>query len=281
MRRLLIVLSGALLFMSTTSTFAQNKITKYVRYSAGGAVSYGILDGQAVRELRGNIFQGAEPTGKTLKLADVKLLAPCEPSKVIAIGLNYKSHLGQRPAGEVPVIFAKQITSIIGPEENIIYHEGVTNLHYEAELVVVIGKKASKISKADAAKYIFGVTAGNDVSERAWQQKEPQWYRAKGADTFGPLGPAIVQGLNYNDLLVQSRLNGEVKQSQSTKDLIFDVDFLVSFLSQTITLMPGDVIYTGTPQQTSAMKPGDVIEIEVQGVGVLRNRIAAPTSNND
>jgi 2-keto-4-pentenoate hydratase/2-oxohepta-3-ene-1,7-dioic acid hydratase in catechol pathway len=273
MRKLLVVLSGALLFTSTT-TFAQAKQTKYIRYSEAGKTSYGILDGQNVRELRGDIFQKAEPTGKTLRLSDVKLLAPCEPSKVIAIGLNYKSHLGQRPPGEVPVIFAKQPTSIIGPEGNIIYHEGVTNLHYEAELVVVIGKKARKISKADAPKYIFGVTAGNDVSERSWQQKEPQWFRAKGADTFGPLGPAIVRGLNYEDLLVQSRLNGQPRQSQSTKDLIFDVNFLVSYLSQVITLMPGDLIYTGTPGQTGAMKPGDVIEVEVQGVGILRNRIA-------
>jgi 2-keto-4-pentenoate hydratase/2-oxohepta-3-ene-1,7-dioic acid hydratase in catechol pathway len=273
MKRLYV--SAVVLFFMTTAAFAQSGVTKYVRYSAGGQVSYGILDGQTVRELRGNIFENAQPTGKTLRLSDVKLLAPVVPNKVIAIGLNYKSHIGTRPDPPKPIIFAKMTTSIIGPEESIIYHEGVTNLHYEAELVVVIGKKASRIAKNDAKNYIFGVTAGNDVSERQWQQEEPQWFRAKGSDTFGPIGPSLVKGLDYNNLLVQSRLNGQTKQSQGTRDLIFDVDYLVSYLSQFVTLEPGDVIFTGTPGSTSAMKPGDVIEIEVEGVGVLRNRIAA------
>ena len=252
----------------------QNKVTKYVRYSSAGKACYGILDGQTIHELRGDIFKGAEVTGNKLNVADVKLLAPCEPSKVIAIGLNYKSHVGQRPTPPYPGVFVKLPTSIIATEEKIVYPAGASNVHYEAELVVVIGKVASRIPAEDVPKHIFGVTAGNDVSEREWQKNDLQWFRAKGSDTFGPLGPAIVQGLNYNDLHVQSRLNGEVRQSQSTKDLIFSVDTLVSYISQFVTLMPGDVIFTGTPGQTKAMQPGDVIEVEVEGVGVLRNEIA-------
>ena len=255
------------------------KMTRYIRYSAGGKISYGILEDENVRELHGDIFAGAEPTGKVLKLADVKLLAPCEPPKVAAVGRNYKSHIADRnlePAKE-PGLFWKPSSCIIGTGEDIVLPEGANNVHYEAELVVVIGKMGKHIPAAEAAKHIFGVTAGNDVSERDWQKNDLQWFRAKGSDTFGALGPCIVQGLNYNDLLVESRLNGEVRQSQRTKDLIFPIDNIVSYVSQFVTLMPGDVIYTGTPGSTKPMQPGDLIEIEVEGVGVLRNRIARAT----
>jgi 2-keto-4-pentenoate hydratase/2-oxohepta-3-ene-1,7-dioic acid hydratase in catechol pathway len=165
---------------------------------------------------------------------------------------DYKSHIADRniaPAVE-PGVFWKPVSSITGPETDIVLPPGSSDVHYEAELVLVIGKKAHHVSRADAAKYIFGVTAGNDVSERNWQKNDLQWFRAKGSDTFAALGPCIVQGLDYNDLLVQSRLNGEVRQSQRTSDLIFPVDLIVSYIT------------------------GDIIEIEVEGVGVLRNRIA-------
>jgi 2-keto-4-pentenoate hydratase/2-oxohepta-3-ene-1,7-dioic acid hydratase in catechol pathway len=252
-----------------------NKITRYIRYSAAGTVSFGILEsGDTIRELRGNIFQNAEPTGKTLRLADVKLLAPCEPGKVVAVGLNYKSHVADRPTKPYPGLFWKPPSCITAPGEEIVFPEGAANVHYEAELVVVIGTRAQRIAKEQAPSHIFGVTAGNDVSERDWQKNDLQWFRAKGSDTFGPLGPAIVQGLNYNDLLVESRLNGEVRQSQRTSDLIYDIPTIVSYVSQFVTLLPGDIIFTGTPGQTKAMAPGDVIEIEVEGVGVLRNTIA-------
>jgi 2-keto-4-pentenoate hydratase/2-oxohepta-3-ene-1,7-dioic acid hydratase in catechol pathway len=249
-------------------------ITKYVRYNVSGQTSFGILEGDTVRELRGNIFEKAEPTGKTFRLADVKLLAPCEPSKVVAVGLNYKSHVGDRPTKPYPGLFWKPGACIIATGDEIVFPEGATNVHYEAELVVVIGKRAKNVSKEEVPQYIFGVTAGNDVSERDWQKNDLQWFRAKGSDTFGPLGPAIVQGLNYNDLLVQSRLNGEVRQSQRTSDLLFDVSSIVSYVSQFVTLLPGDIIFTGTPGQTRAMSPGDLIEVEVEGVGVIRNKIA-------
>ena len=251
------------------------KITKYIRYSTAGNTSYGILEDQTIHELRGNIFAGAEATGKIIKSSDVKLLVPCEPSNVIAVGRNYKSHIADRniDAPKEPGMFWKPSSCIVGTEENIFLPEGANNVHYEAELVVVIGKKGKNIPEAEAATHIFGVTAGNDVSERDWQKNDLQWFRAKGSDTFGGLGPCIVQGLNYDDLFVQSRLNGEVRQSQSTRDLIFPVDYIVSYVSRYVTLLPGDIIYTGTPGNTKPMSPGDSIEIEIEGVGVLRNHI--------
>jgi 2-keto-4-pentenoate hydratase/2-oxohepta-3-ene-1,7-dioic acid hydratase in catechol pathway len=260
------------------ATGADAQITKYVRYEASGRASYGVLEGETIRELSGDLFAAPKPTGRTVKLADVKLLAPCVPGKVIAVGLNYKSHIGERPAATYPGLFAKLPSSIIGPEATIVFPQGANNVHFEGELVVVIGRRARNVAAADAAQYIFGVTAGNDVSERDWQKQDLQWFRAKASDTFGPLGPAIVKGLNYGDVLLQTRVNGEVVQSQRTKDLIFDVHAIVSYISRFVTLEPGDVIYTGTPGATKAMKPGDTVEVEIEGIGVLRNRTAAASS---
>ena len=269
------------LLLVGSMALAQDGITKYVRYAYEGRDSYGILDGEIIRELDGDLFASPRPTGRNVRLTEVRLLIPCEPSKVIAVGLNYRSHIGNSPVSEYPGLFAKYPTSLIAHEEEIVIPADSENLHYEGELVIVIGKKAQNVSIADAPDYIFGVTAGNDVSERNWQRNDLQWLRAKASDTFGPIGPAIVSGLNYNDLLVQTRLNGEVVQSESSKDLIFDVDEIVSYVSRYFTLMPGDVIFTGTPGSTKAMKPGDIVEIEVEGVGVLRNRVVAAKSGGD
>ena len=267
----------SLLLAALVSTVASESITaqpvKYVRYSHAGRVTYGILDGDRVRELSGDLFSNPRPTGATARVGDVKLLAPVQPSKVIAVGLNYKSHLGDRPTAAYPGLFAKYPTSIIATGEEIVLPPDAKNAHYEGELVVVIGRKASRVAKEEAKSYVFGVTAGNDVSERDWQRTDLQWLRAKGSDTFGPLGPVIVTGLNYDDLLLQTRLNGEVVQSQRTRDLIFDVATIVSYVSQYVTLLPGDVIYTGTPGTTRRMKAGDSVEVEVEGVGVLRNPV--------
>ena len=266
-------LLGLAFLLLTAAAPATAQVTKYVRYSAAGKTSYGVLEGDQVRELRGDLFGDLQRTGRSLPLSQVKLLAPSVPGKVIAVGLNYQTHLGERSAATYPGLFAKLPSSIIATEEPILYPADAENLHYEGEMVVVIGKRASKVRKEEAAQYVFGVTAGNDVSERNWQKTDLQWFRAKASDTFGPLGPAIVRGLDYNNLLLQTRLNGEVVQSQRTRDLIFDVDAIVSYVSQYVTLLPGDVIYTGTPGTTRAMKPGDVVEVELEGVGVLRNRV--------
>jgi 2-keto-4-pentenoate hydratase/2-oxohepta-3-ene-1,7-dioic acid hydratase in catechol pathway len=249
--------------------------TRYVRYRRGGPTAYGILEGETIHELEGGPFASPRRSGNRVGLADVELLAPCEPSKVVAVGLNYRSHIGKRAVPEYVGLFAKFPTSIIGPEADIVIPPDAENVHYEGELVVVIGRPAKNVAVEDAPDYIFGVTAGNDVSERGWQRGDLQWLRAKAADTFGPIGPAIVTGLNYDDLLVQTRLNGEVRQSESSKDLLFGVDQIVSYVSRYVTLYPGDVIFTGTPGSTQAMKPGDVVEIEVEGVGVLRNPVVA------
>ena len=273
MRGLLWAGSVFLVTLGGLAEMAAADIVRYVRYTDGAETSYGVESGDTIRQLSAAPWLGGVETGKTHPLTNVRLLAPAEPSKVIAVGYNYKSHRGDRELPAHPPIFLKLPTSIIGPEAEVVYPEGATDLHYEAEMVVVIGKRARKVAPAEAGAYIFGITAGNDVSERAWQANDLQWFRAKASDTFGPLGPAIVTGLNYNDLLVQSRLNGEVKQSQRTRDLIHNVEAIVSHISQTVTLYPGDIIYTGTPGSTSAMQPGDLIEIEVEGVGVLQNRI--------
>ncbi len=279
MRKPIAKLYTVLMFLTwTAAASAQRGVTKYVRYSHGGTTSYGILDGETIRVLDGDLFSSPRPSGRTLRLSDVELLAPVAPSKVIAVGLNYQSHLGNREPAAYPGLFAKYPTSIVGHEADIIIPSDSKNLHYEGELVIVIGKKAHNVSVAAAPDYILGVTAGNDVSERDWQRDDLQWLRAKGSDTFGPVGPLIATGLNYNDLLVQTRLNGEVRQSESTADLIFSIDEIVSYVSRYFTLMSGDLIFTGTPGSTSAMKAGDVVEIEVQGVGVLRNRLVAAGS---
>jgi len=266
--------------MAATAAYAaqgKNKVTKYIRYRSGSTTAYGILDGDAVRELRGDLFGDRKETGTKHRLADVKLLHPCEPPKILAVGLNYKSHVGDRKLPEHPEIFYKPITSLQHPEENIVIPLAAKNVHYEGELVLIIGKRVRRGSLDEAREAIFGVTCGNDVSERDWQggpEKDLQWWRAKGADTFAPLGPVIVHGLEYSNLLLQTRLNGNVVQKQYTSDLIFDGPAIVSWISQCVTLTPGDVIYTGTPGHTSQMNEGDVVEVEIEGIGVLRNRIA-------
>jgi len=266
---------GALLLAMTVATTvqAQSRVTTYVRYLADGQASYGRVDGETIVQLRDAPWIDSTRTGRRVPLRGARLLAPATPSKVIAVGLNYQTHLGERSAATYPGLFAKLPTSIIAHEENIVLPPDAMNAHYEGEMVIVIGKRASKVSVADAKAHVFGITVGNDVSERDWQKNDLQWFRAKAADTFGPMGPVLITGLNYDDLLLQTRLNGEVVQSQRTKDLIFDVAAQVSYISQYVTLMPGDVIYTGTPGTTKRIKAGDVVEVELEGVGVLRNKV--------
>lgn len=257
------------------------EVTTYIRYAHNDAVAYGILDDDKVHELNAAPWHGGTSTGSVISVDDVRLLAPADPSKVIAVGYNYLSHREDmtheenRPIPEHPPLFLKLPTSLTGPDTDIIYPPDATDLHFEGELVLVIGKTAHRVSVDEAPQYIFGVTAGNDVSERNWQASDLQWLRAKASDTFGPLGPVIVSGLNYLDLRVQTRLNGKTMQDQSSRDQIHDAHAILSFVSQYVTLYAGDIIYTGTPGATSAMQPGDVVEIEVQGVGILRNRVVA------
>ena len=242
-------------------------MTKYVRYQRDSAAAYGILDGATIRKIRGDLFGAPEETGATHPLSGVKLLYPCEPSKILAVGRNYKSHLGDRQQPDRPEMFYKPVSALQHPGDPIVIPPDAANVHFEGELVIVIGQRGT----------IFGVTCGNDVSERDWQNgphKDLQWWRAKGADTFAPLGPVVVTGLDYGNLMLETRLNGEVVQKQSTADLTFDCPVIVSWVSRWVTLVPGDVIYTGTPGSTRAMRPGDVVEVEIEGIGVLRNTVA-------
>jgi 2-keto-4-pentenoate hydratase/2-oxohepta-3-ene-1,7-dioic acid hydratase in catechol pathway len=267
---------AAVLSIATAAT-AQT-LTRYVRYEAGGRVSWGLLEGESIRELQGSVFENAKPTGRTLKLAEVKLLAPAEPKKVVAAGLNYKSHIGQASPAKYVGLFAKFPTSLVGHGADIIYPADATDLHYEAEICVVIGKRAHHITEAQVKDHVFGVAPCNDVSERAWQKADLQWFRAKGSDTFGPIGPAVVRGTDYNKLKLIGRHNGQVVQETTTDLLIFSIDSIVSYTSRYVTLDPGDVVFTGTPGTTRAMKPGDTFEVEIEGVGVLRNKVVAERS---
>jgi len=248
-------------------------VHRYARIAVDGRVVYAQVQGSQVRELDGDLFNAPRPTARVHDLAEVKLLAPVMPSKVIAVGRNFESHLQGRPRPPEPGLFAKFPSSIVGPGDDIIRPEGATNLHYEGELVLVIGRRAHQVSREDALSYVFGVTAGNDLSERDWQANDLQWFRAKASDTFSPLGPVIVTGVDPDDLLIETRVNGELRQSERSSDLIYDVAEIISYVTRYVTLEPGDVIYTGTPQTTMPLDDGDVVDIEVEHVGVLRNTV--------
>jgi 2-keto-4-pentenoate hydratase/2-oxohepta-3-ene-1,7-dioic acid hydratase in catechol pathway len=251
-------------------------VSHFIRFRHGSDISYGVLEGETVREIRGDLFGAHSPTGVNHRLSEVTLLYPCQPGKIMAVGLNYKSHLGTRPHPPHPEMFYKPVTSLQHPDGPIEIPRDATDVHYEGELVVVIGKPVKKASPEEAGAAIFGVTCGNDVSDRNWQhgpQKDLQWWRAKGCDTFAPLGPAIVTGLDYGNLQLETRLNGETVQKQTTADLIFDCASIVSWVSGWVTLLPGDLIYTGTPGSTRRISPGDTVEVAIKGIGVLRNPV--------
>ncbi len=209
------------------------------------------------------------------------------PGKVIAVGLNYKDHAAEAgvPLPEAPVLFTKFTTSLIANGDNIVRHKGVTQLDWEAELAVVIGKRASHVSESDALDYVSGYTCMNDVTDREAQSKDGQWVRGKSYDTYGPIGPVIVPASDIPDphnLKIEARLNGKTMQSSNTKNLIFNIPFLIAYISKTITLEPGDVITTGTPHGVGTfwkppifLQPGDVIEIEIEKIGILRNTVVA------
>jgi 2-keto-4-pentenoate hydratase/2-oxohepta-3-ene-1,7-dioic acid hydratase in catechol pathway len=270
------ILTGAALVLAALVAQAGGQtLTHYVRYDAGGRTAWGVLEGDTIREIEGDVFDGGKPGSRTLKLADVKLLPPAEPKKVIAAGLNYRSHIGDQPAAKYVGLFAKMPTSLVGHGADIVYPADASNLHYEAEVCVVMGKRASHISEAQVKDHVFGVAPCNDVSERGWQKADLQWFRAKGSDTFGPIGPAVVRGADYTNLKLIGRHNGKVVQESTTGQLIFPIDAVVSYVSRYVTLEPGDVIFTGTPGTTQAMKPGDTFEVEIVGLGVLRNTVVA------
>lgn len=279
------IIATGLLACTFSAALAQEDVTRYVRFTRGAGVSYGILQGETVQQLAGNdLFGSLEPTGRTFALADVKLLAPIDPSmvsKVIGVAINT---LGAGRQGPVPHprFFAKFPTSIGGPDDPVELPPEAENLNYEGELVLIIGKEGRHIPESEAMEYVFGVTVGNDFSENTWYGEgqgtdEPTRLISKGTDTWAPVGPAIVTGIDYSDLAVEVRLNGEVVQSGRTSELANSVPNLISYISRYLTLKPGDIIFTGTvgrvPSARRIMQPGDVTEVEIENLGVLRNRI--------
>ncbi len=256
--------------------------TRFLRFQKNDTVAFGIVEAERVRELSGDLFGTWRKTERTHALSEVTILPPTVPTQVLALAGNYKSHHQDAaipPKFGIPQPFLKSPSCLVGHGAAIVIPSDARDVHYEAELVIVIGRKASRVAREKAMEYVFGVTCGNDISERYWQNdetnKDVQWWRAKGSDTFGPVGPFIARGIDYNNLRLRLRLNGEVKQDARTSDLIHDIAGIVSFISRYVTLQPGDLIFTGTPGTTSAIKPGDIVEVELEGVGVLRNPVVA------
>ena len=249
---------------------------RLVRFAVQDRVKYGRLEGEAIYALEKSPFaHPGEITSKGIiyRLDDVKLLAPCLPSKIVCLGLNYHSHaeeLGMSPPS-VPFIFLKPPTAIIGPDDEIILPRLSRRVDYEGELAVVIGKEAKDVPESKAADYVLGYTCFNDVTERYFQQEKGQWTRAKSYDTFAPLGPWIETEVSPDDLKLETYLNGELRQSARTSDLIFGIPELISFISSIMTLLPGDIIATGTPSGIGPLAPGDVIEVKIDKIGCLRN----------
>ncbi|MBM4419754.1 MAG: fumarylacetoacetate hydrolase family protein [Chloroflexi bacterium] len=254
---------------------------KIVRYQASTGPAYGALqkDG-SVRVLAGSPFDLPALGASVGPIAGLTLLAPFDSGKTICVGLNYIKHIEESNAKrpEFPMLFMKPRTALIGHGAPIVYPKISQNVHYEAELVVVIGKKGRWIPREKVAEHILGYTIGNDISARDWQRKEMAngfilW--GKGMDTFGPMGPAVDTEIDTSDLRIQLRVNGQTKQDSRTSDLLFDVPHLVSELSKAFTFEPGDTIWTGTPSGVGPIAPGDTVEVEIEGLGVLRNPVIA------
>ena len=271
MKRLFMFIILAVIATGTAAKAADAQ-TRYVRYEQASDISWGELQGSTIYQLSDAPYLGGIRTGRTTTESAVTMKAPVDPTLVFMTAFNFRSHISGDPA-EFPGLFIVPANSIIGPGENIVRPVGSTNLNYEAEMVVVIGKQAINVTPEEAPEYIFGVAAGNDVSERAWQGGDIQWVRAKGSRTFNAVGPVLVAGLDYTDLDIEGRLNGEVRQEENSSDLIFNMHHMVSYISQYFTLEPGDLIWSGTMGSTRAMEPGDVYEVEIEGVGILRNQV--------
>jgi 2-keto-4-pentenoate hydratase/2-oxohepta-3-ene-1,7-dioic acid hydratase in catechol pathway len=256
---------------------------RIVRFLADRKTRYGLVKGNTIQAIAGNpISQFKGPgtqfklDGSTFPLGDVKLLAPCVPTKIVALGINYVAHAEESnkfPIPKVPLIFIKPNTAVVGPDEKVILPKDTTRrVDFEGELAVVIGKKCSEVSEADAKKYVFGYTIMNDVSDRTALKEDNMWLtRSKGYNTFAPMGPWIETDMDPDHVMLETWLNGELKQKAPTSDMIFNISTQISFISSVMTLLPGDVISTGTPEGPSPMKLGDICEVKVEKIGTLRS----------
>jgi len=253
---------------------------KIVRYQDGPNIKWGVVEENNIREMEGDPFGHFHLSSRTRKLEEMRLLSPCLPSKIVAVGLNYRDHAQEvkMPIPEEPLLFIKPSTSVIGPGEAIIYPKMSKRVDYEAEMAVVIKKKAKAIPEGETANYILGYSCLNDVTARDLQSKDGQWTKSKGFDTFAPIGPWIVTDIDPHHLDISSYLDGERRQHSNTKNLIFGPHQLVSFVSRVMTLLPGDVIATGTPSGIGPMAIGDTIDIVIEGIGTLSNPVMAEES---
>jgi len=250
---------------------------RLVRFRFGDRIATGAVDdgSDAVRVLRGTFFEDPLPTGEEIPLDDVRLLAPVLPSKVVAVGRNYAAHAAEF-GGEVPeepLIFLKPSTAVSGPGDPIPLPPISRRVDFEGELVVVLGRLARNVRAEEAFRHILGYTCGNDVTLRDLQKKDGQWTRAKGFDGSCPLGPWIQTELDPTDVRIETQVNGETRQFATTADMVFGVATLLEFVTAFMTLLPGDVIMTGTPEGVGKLEPGDLVEVEIDGIGVLANRV--------
>ncbi len=248
---------------------------KYVRFQQNGNCGYGFLDGEQIRLIKGDPFSDPEPTGQDIPKSSVKLLYPCEPTKIVCVGVNFREHAAEfkKALPDEPIILLKPNSALLDPEGTIRLPKRSHRVDFEGELGVVIGKQATGITPEEAGDHIFGYTCVNDVTARDLQKSDWQWARAKGFDTFAPFGPCIETELSFEGLKIESYLNGEPRQSAPVNDMIFGVPALVSFISNIMTLFPGDLISTGTPAGVGPMKAGDRVEIRINGIGSLTNLI--------
>lgn len=252
---------------------SQQSIQRYVRFEQDGVTRWGHLAGETIHPMTDAPYHGGTMVrGEAIPLSSVTLKAPVDPENVYMTAYNFRSHITGEPA-KYPGIFIVPAGSIIGSGEDMVRPSESRNFHYEAELVVVIGRDADNVPVEEAPAYVFGVTAGNDGSERDWQRDDTQWVRAKGTKTFNAAGPVLVTGLDYQSLDIEGRLNGDVRQRGNTADMLFGVNEMVSYISRYFPLKAGDLIWSGTMGTTRAMEPGDVYEVEINGIGVLRNRL--------
>lgn len=258
---------------------------KIARFRLDGEIRFGILEGEEVQLCVGDPFVGLERQGTAIRAEGLKLLSPVEPPNVVCIGLNYRRHVEESGVAlpKVPQIFLKPTTSVCGPEDPIVRPlQDPDKVDYEVELAVVIGTKARHVSEEDAARFILGYTVGNDVSARGAQFDDIQWTRGKSYDSFCPLGPCVETDLDADNLALTCRVNGRTLQSSNTSDMIWTTTQLVSFISGCMTLLPGTVILTGTPEGVGFprtppifLKDGDVVECEIEGIGLLNNPVVS------
>ncbi len=256
---------------------------RIVRFQDGGLVKWGVVEEGMIREMEGDPFTHFHLTSRAKQMGEVKLLSPCLPSKIVALGLNYRDHAEEvkMDLPEEPILFIKPSTSVIGPGDAIIYPKMSRRVDYEAELAVVIKKVAKAVSLERAGEYILGYTCFNDVTARDLQPKNGQWTKSKSFDTFAPIGPWIVTDLDPHHLEISTYLNGERRQHSNTRYLLFGPLQLVSYISNIMTLLPGDVIATGTPSGIGPMLIGDRVDVTIEGIGTLTNYVVAEESSED